>query len=371
MLNEFGTFILLFIGCSTIVFLAIMTFLICQGTFTMEKLGFSEVKQPPRDKEKNVLFVHNLGKFTEAWPIVLAFGRNGCGVRHRTVNSSTPYWTSWGGRLPFFVPKGIPVSIFDQPEHFPSLAHLMEEANAGNFALVHDLIVEADSPGQYHLTGYKKTGIPTVLLSWDAHDPSKRAFQKWIQKDFTRVFITHKTYLPEFENHARWWPASCDSQDYRDYGYPKSIEVGFVGRVDNQTYRERMMLLTEIGNKHFLDSHNNHYGFYAGRFYNRCKIVFNKSVAGELNCRPFHGMACNSLVITDRLPKSEGLEELFEDGKHLVLYDGEKDMMDKIGYFLKHDKEREGIALNGHKEYLAKHTTDHRVQQIIQEVFGG
>lgn len=46
----------------------------------------------------------------------------------------------------------------------------------------------------------------------------------------------------------------------------------------------------------------------------------------------------------------EGILEHFEDGKDLVMYTSVEDLMEKIGYYLKHDDERRNIACNGHEK---------------------
>jgi len=54
---------------------------------------------------------------------------------------------------------------------------------------------------------------------------------------------------------------------------------------------------------------------------------------------------------------------------HLVFFkDDFSDLEDKINYFLKHEKEREGIALNGMNFTREKHSTKTRVQEFIQTI---
>jgi spore maturation protein CgeB len=63
--------------------------------------------------------------------------------------------------------------------------------------------------------------------------------------------------------------------------------------------------------------------------------------------------ASGRFLITDRI--ENGLPDLFEDGKHLVLYRNEKELVDKVSYYLSH-------------EVLAKHTFYHRAQTIIDQI---
>lgn len=72
-------------------------------------------------------------------------------------------------------------------------------------------------------------------------------------------------------------------------------------------------------------------------------------------------------------PYIKGMEEDFEDGKHLVFYKfGDfDDLKAKIDYYLEHDDEREAIRLAGHEHVKANHTYRQRWSAIIEEVRNG
>ncbi len=62
------------------------------------------------------------------------------------------------------------------------------------------------------------------------------------------------------------------------------------------------------------------------------------------------------------------LLDFFEQGKHLVWYDSHSDMMDKIIYYLSHDKERAEIAREGNLLVRRKHTMEMRVKELVKTV---
>lgn len=72
-------------------------------------------------------------------------------------------------------------------------------------------------------------------------------------------------------------------------------------------------------------------------------------------------------------PYIKGMEEDFEDGKHLVFYEfgNFDDLKAKIDYYLTHDDEREKIRLAGHEHVKKNHTYFNRWEQIIKEVSDG
>jgi len=69
-------------------------------------------------------------------------------------------------------------------------------------------------------------------------------------------------------------------------------------------------------------------------------------------------------------PYIKGLEEHFEDGKHLVFFKfGDfDDLKSKIDYYLEHDDEREKIRKAGHEHVKANHTYKNRWTEIIKEL---
>jgi spore maturation protein CgeB len=62
------------------------------------------------------------------------------------------------------------------------------------------------------------------------------------------------------------------------------------------------------------------------------------------------------------------LEELFEEGKELVVYDDIEDLRNKIEYYRQHPGEREEIASAGHRRVMRDHTYARRMEQLLAEV---
>lgn len=71
-------------------------------------------------------------------------------------------------------------------------------------------------------------------------------------------------------------------------------------------------------------------------------------------------------------PRIKGIDDFYEDRRHLVLYDfGDFDQLKAlIDHYLEHDEEREAIRRAGHEHVKAHHTYRHRWQHIIEKVFG-
>ena len=102
-------------------------------------------------------------------------------------------------------------------------------------------------------------------------------------------------------------------------------------------------------------------------FLNKGLIVIQNSRWGEITRRIFEGMACGKLVITDRLPESRGLDEVFIEGEEIVLYNDMFDCIEKINYYTENEEERERIAHNGMMKVLHNFTQVQVVDKLIEK----
>ncbi len=96
--------------------------------------------------------------------------------------AETPYWSDFRFKLPFYIPKGIPVSVKSVIEKFDKKF---------------DLIIEIATAGQHHLVGYKKVHklfpeIKRIFIACDVYRFDQRKFMLWIKNDFDYIFSTQK-----------------------------------------------------------------------------------------------------------------------------------------------------------------------------------
>ncbi|MBI5635261.1 MAG: glycosyltransferase [Nitrospirae bacterium] len=80
------------------------------------------------------------------------------------------------------------------------------------------------------------------------------------------------------------------------------------------------------------------------------------------NMRLYEATGMGTLLVTDHL---QNLDTLFEPDKEVVTYGTAEEAVEKIRYYLRHDKEREAIARAGQARTLREHTYKHRAQQLV------
>lgn len=107
-----------------------------------------------------------------------------------------------------------------------------------------------------------------------------------------------------------------------------------------------------------------------GKIYQTSKINLNitaKNIHHGVPMRIFDILSVGGFCISNY---QRGLEELFELGTDLVVYDDYNDLMYKTAYYLEHEEERLQIAENGRKKVREYHLYEHRLKEIEKVVMG-
>ena len=89
------------------------------------------------------------------------------------------------------------------------------------------------------------------------------------------------------------------------------------------------------------------------------------SIRSGIPQRVFDVMGCGGFMLTNH---QQELEELFTIGKEIETFKSLPECIDKVEYYLNHEKQRQGIAINGYKAIREFHTINHRMQEIIKIV---
>jgi|688.fasta_scaffold149178_2 hypothetical protein len=165
-----------------------------------------------------------------------------------------------------------------------------------------------------------------------------------------------KTYLKDFEkisDKSIWFPNSYPDDLIRPLNIQKTIDIGFCG-----SYRPEIELLNRFNIKKDI--------FVIGddmvNTINSYKIHFNKNISIDINYRTFETLGCQTFLLTN---KSPDLEELFDIGNEIIVYNDYNDLFEKVGYYLSNEKERNLIEKNGFNKVKKNHTYLTRSNQLI------
>ena len=85
----------------------------------------------------------------------------------------------------------------------------------------------------------------------------------------------------------------------------------------------------------------------------------------QIKGRAFELPACGAFQLTT---PADNIEFYFEPNKEIVIVNDMYEMAHKIFYYLKHEDEREEIALNGYKRAMKDHTWGSRFKEILSSL---
>jgi spore maturation protein CgeB len=114
-------------------------------------------------------------------------------------------------------------------------------------------------------------------------------------------------------------------------------------------------------------------------YYNGSKIIlnihrpsdekYNKNrngiIAKSINNRTFDVASCEAFQLID---SKEELANYFEEGKEIISFQDNNDLLEKIHYYIANEKERKQIVQNARKRVLTSHTFQHRINHFLMKV---
>lgn len=233
-----------------------------------------------------------------------------------------------------------------------------------------DLYLWIDPFGRYFPVGVEKISIPTACYLIDVH---LGTWREQVAPFFDAVFVAQKDYLDGFRrvvghDQVYWLPLAAASDVHRQLDLDRIYDVGFVGNMSiahRDTPRARR-LKTLADRFRTNDFYRPYLPEEVGRIYSQSRIVFNTSIAGDVNMRVFEGAASGALMLTDS--DANGLDDLYEVGREVVVFKDDADLLDKITYYLTHEEERVAIAKAGHLRTQSQHTYVHRIQTMLDAI---
>ena len=119
-------------------------------------------------------------------------------------------------------------------------------------------------------------------------------------------------------------------------------------------------LLPNLRNHGFADYYEK-----APQVFKQSRINMNISYRGIKSAVPlrcFDIMGAGGFLLSNF---QSGFLDLFIPEEDFVFFENKEDMLQKIGYYLTHEKERQAIAKSGHDKVAACHTYRHRIREML------
>lgn len=184
------------------------------------------------------------------------------------------------------------------------------------------------------------------------------------------IFLCNKHYLNDYSSYFKTQvyhlPQSGIGGEITK-GRDINWDVVFIGGINgNRFHKNRHPLLTEIGKKYktraiFNEGHTKDTKW----IYNQTpfSLAISPQVEGYTSNRLYNILASKGFCLTLYYP---GIEEQFENHKHLVWFKDADEAVKWITYYKKHKEKYEQIREEGHQLYLQKHTPEQRWKFMVE-----
>jgi 2-polyprenyl-3-methyl-5-hydroxy-6-metoxy-1,4-benzoquinol methylase/Tfp pilus assembly protein PilF len=208
--------------------------------------------------------------------------------------------------------------------------------------------------------------MPRICYLIDTHIDLQTRINVARQFDF--VFMAQKAQVPDFVEagmkRVHWLPLACSPELHDLPPQERIYDIAYVGSLTDSNDR-RLKLFQRVRERFPNCKIGRFWPHQMADIYSRSKIVLNACVNRDVNMRVFEGLASGAMLITD---EADGLEDLFEDGKHLAIYRRDEDLFELVERYLADTEARERIAAAGRAEVLENHTYDCRMTQMMDIV---
>ena len=207
----------------------------------------------------------------------------------------------------------------------------------------------------------KDAGIPIAFIWFDFGHPHIRDLACWIGSRGSRHIVVDTCKVPEDPIFVPMWVPQ-DENVFKWSGN-KDMDVCFVGTTNG--YPTRKHYLTHLlyagvpiqvsggQREHRLTIEG-----YAD-ILRRSKISLNfpdKSDGTiQAKCRIYESMLCGALLLEK---ENDAIREWFEPTEHYIPFTSERDLIDKIEYYLSHPQERERITCNALHKMKSEYSSE-------------
>ena len=234
------------------------------------------------------------------------------------------------------------------------------------------IVIKADATQRGWALNLRSQSVPKILIVGDTHHLNRpiQSLLNYVEQESFDVIISehdrhHLHYFAE-AGHPRsiWLPGFAANPHRRQPQNSYQHPLVFIGSA-GQFHPYRRYLLEQIKKQGFPLFHTQAPQCQAADLYNQSLISLNISLNGDLNLRVFEVLAAGGFLLTDRLTPESGLSMLFEEGKHLVTFDGEVDLYEKLNYYLRHPQEAQAIARAGYDHYWNNYSPELHLQRLF------
>jgi len=210
--------------------------------------------------------------------------------------------------------------------------------------------------------------IPCVTVWYGIDTHMDYAKHLRIGRLFDVTFVAQKEYVERLRadgiRQVHWLPLGFAEELLPSPMSERTIDIAYVGSDRVSANPERHAMLAALRREFSSTQFGTTSPKEMGRIYASARLVFNKSVKNDVNMRFFEAAGAGAVLVTDRIINN-GVEELFEEGKHYVSYQDQDSLVRVVRGLLADPKRCAAIGESASRHVLEHHTYRHRAQALL------
>jgi len=218
-------------------------------------------------------------------------------------------------------------------------------------------------------TGLEKISCLTAWYGIDTHMDYAKHLR--IGRLFDVTFVAQKEFVERLRQDGLWqvhWLPLGFAPELMPSPMPaRDLDIAHVGSTNVSVNPPRHALLEALRRE--FPSH--YFGPASpqemGRLYASARLVFNRSVKNDVNMRFFEAAGAGAVLVTDPI-SDNGVEALFDEGVHYVVYRGEASLLGEVRALLDDPAHCEAMGRAARQRVLERHTYRHRADALLGEI---
>lgn len=217
--------------------------------------------------------------------------------------------------------------------------------------------------------GLEELSCITAWYGIDTHTDYAKHLS--ISRLFDVTFVAQKEFVNILSRdgvkQVFWLPLAFAPILYSSESSERIFDVAYIGSDNVNVHPIRHELLSLIGKKFPNTVNKMASPLEMASIYAQSYIVFNKSVNNDVNMRYFEAMGAGAVLVTDHAINN-GVEELFEAGKHFIEYSDNRSLLQVIDELLRNPLLCKAIGDSARQNVLLRHTYEHRVDEFLSKL---
>jgi hypothetical protein len=216
-------------------------------------------------------------------------------------------------------------------------------------------------------TGLENLSCLTAWYGIDTHMDYAKHLR--IGRLFDVTFIAQKEFVEKLHSdglqQVHWLPLGFAPELMPSSMPARTIDIAYVGSNNVVANPQRHVLLSALQREFSSTRFGPATPQEMGGIYASARMVFNRSVKNDVNMRFFEAAGSGAVLVTGPVVDN-GVEALFEEGKHYVVYHDEASLLNVVRDLLADPARCATMGETARQHVLACHTYCHRAASLLK-----